>query len=281
MQRNGGYNAKKERRSIFGSSAVLTALLVILLIFAALTTATFAWFSSNRSVTAGTTEFTANNADTGGNLKIYWGATENGDGRSIEMLPITNMKPTTPVAKIEAGDLFSDMRFQTAIQNGTDNEATFSAVSDVNIGTMLLSGNTSGDTVRQEFFTVENSGSDDPTSSIRMSVKFGDIEEYRNNDIIRLAVFVADRNPTVAASYKCVGTMGYTTNGDTYYGNITNGALVVSQQKYQATTSVDLIHGLQAETKLYVKILAWFDGRQLTVDRAGGKAQVTIGVELV
>lgn len=282
MRRSGNGNAKHERLPIFRSSAVLTALIVILLIFAALTTATFAWFSSNRSVTAGTTEFTADNADGSGSVNIYWGADRNGSGLSITMKDMLNMQPTTPVYELKKGDAFGDVRFRTAIQNGEGADAEFVNAADVSVDRLLMVGDTATDP-RQEkdFFTVANVGADAIDSDIRIKAVFGDLEEFPNSDIIRIAVYVADGNPTVGASYKCCGTLGYGNNTDTYYGEITDGALVSSQSKYAAETAVDLVRGLAADGKVYIKLLAWFDGNQLTVSRSGQSAKVTLSIELI
>lgn len=282
MQSNANKKAKNGKRSVFRSSAVLTALIVILLVFAALTTATFAWFSSNRSVTAGTTEFTANNSDGAGDVKIYWGADENGSGLSITMKDMVNMQPTTPVSKLQEGDGLAAARFQTAIQNGEGAEATFASVATVATDRLVMLGDTATDpTQEKDFFTVANTGSAAIASSFRMKAVFGDLQEYPNSDIIRIAVFVASDNPTLNSSYKYCGTLGYGNNTDTFYGEIVEDALVSSQSKYAATTSVDLVQGLALNGRVYVKLLAWFDGNQLTVSRAGGKAQVTLSIELV
>lgn len=279
---NGKNNAKHERRSIFRSSAVLTALIVILLIFAALTTATFAWFSSNRSVTAGTTEFTANNSDGTGDVKIFWGAEENGSGLSIEMENMINMQPTTPVDAWAVGTVLTDVRYQTAIQSGVGEDATFSSVANVGMGRLLLVGNTStSPAVRKEFFTVANVGSAMIASGFRMKAAFGDLETDPNSDIIRVAVFVASEDPESASSYTYAGTLGHENNTDTFYGEIEDGALVSSQEKYHASNTVDLATGLAAGGKIYVKLLAWFDGNQLTTDRSGLTAKVTLSIELI
>ncbi len=284
MQSNGRSNAKNERRSAMRSSAVLATLIVILLIFAALTTATFAWFSSNRSVTAGTTEFTANNSDSSGDVKIFWGAEENGSGLSIEMENMINMQPTTPVNAWAEGTLLSDVRYQTAIQNGTGDDATFTSVANVAMGRLLLVGNTStASPERKEFFTIANLGSSPIGTNVRMKAAFGDLETDPNSDIIRVAVFVAssDSDYDSPSSYKYVGTLGHDNNTDTFYGNITDGALVSSQSKYQATNTVNLASGLAAGGMIHVKLLAWFDGNQLTVNRAGLTAKVTLSVEFI
>lgn len=286
----GSANKKHERRSLFRSSAVLTALIVILLIFAALTTATFAWFSSNRSVTAGTTEFTANNSDGAGSINIYWGATKNGEGLSIRMEDMQNMAPTTPNMALSVGDKLNKQgfKFQTAIQSGEGNDATFASVRDVSLETVTMTGRTSApagqEGERKDFFTVANVGTAAIQSTFRMKVTFpvDDLSDFPNSDILRIAVFVATENPTSLGSYAYKGTFGYYgANSSTYYGTIADGDRVNDQQTYAATDKVDLIDGLEANGKVYVKLLAWFDGHMLTVNRAGGSAKATVSVELV
>jgi len=235
---------------IFGiKRLLLTTLIMILVMLAGLSTATFAWFSANNRVSAGRISFEARTADVT-NLAIGWDVTST--EKSIEFkLPeaIGPMIPTSAptVNTTTYGDFYES--FRTASID--DETGTFNTPPDI-VRPCKLSGERAG-TVLDTFYVINRN----ETEKVLVSI-LSAIDGY-NQPRLRVAVFVDGVFVRVLMS---------TPSDGSHYGEIVNGAEADDFNTFSSNENFEL--EIEAGSYATVQLLAWYDG-VLLEDEHGGQ----------
>lgn len=247
------------------TSIVMTILLVVLCV-AALSTATFAWFSSNSTVNLTQIEFTAATNSEIGNSDLYISWNNNDiDGKyELSFAPVTTtLVPMMPKTQLEVGMSYEDFiaNFNTAGVTVTEDDAIY-----VSNGRSITPYTCSNPTnIEQGYFFVKNGKTTDAgNSKYIISIKYemtGDLQ-----DLLKVAVFNNEE------------LVGVLTNNDTvYYGNITAGTLVSETEADHdiAFLSDELSFEVTEGFTNSVRFVAWYDGVDLQDDDASKTATLT------
>lgn len=250
---------------------LLLSFIVVLLLLAALSTATFAWFSASNVVNVSVISFTASSSDeSGGDLAIGW-AQEDKDSFEIEFALNDNMKPMIPKTKPTLGqsyesfiaiisDNVSVSNFHSAAQAHSEEKGYYYAGavrSEYPTKCVSLEG--------ADVFYLINKNAD---FAQNVSVKYE--IDGENKDAICLALFADD---------VLVGIFG---GGDrVYYGDITVGA-AISEQSYAEIIqkSGEISFNVAAGATKKMRLLAWYSGVDLNNDGAE-KTAILSGLKFV
>lgn len=241
---------------IFGiKRLLLTTLIMILVMLAGLSTATFAWFSANNRVSAGRISFEARTADVT-NLAIGWDVTST--EKSIEFIvpeAIGPMIPTSaPTVNTTTYRAFYESFKTSSIDSAT---RTFNAIPDI-VRPCKLSGERAG-TISDTFYVINRNETDSVIVSILSSI------DGFNQPRLRVAVFVNDEFVRVLMSNPDEGS---------HYGDIVSGANADAFNTFGANASYEMI--IPAGEHVSVQLLAWYDGVLLEDDHGGQIANFAV-----
>lgn len=267
-------NIKATKRSMF-----ITTLLIVVLLIAAVSTATWAWFTAQTTATAVGSQITAATADAS-NLGIGWDVTEaqSGTNSEIEFAPNAGaLKPMAPVSSpTVASTNLSVFAFNEAYVDTsgvftsagrTVSPATLGALSPATGSVIHLANNAAtggtpiaGITMTMPALTVVDAG---PGTAIPTNA-------------VRVAVFVSTTG--AAGDFLYRGTLG---EGATRFGAITGSPqTAVSLSTFDASDEVQLLAGpLAPGGVIHVQLRAWFDGHLLTNPNAGGTVGMSFTFE--
>ena len=243
---------------------LITSIVMMLVVAVALSTATYAWFTSSAAVTASTVSLTAS-SNSGASIGIAWGTA--GESTSITakaaegtwdpMVPLTLTAATT-----------SDVTFTGATIRTEGGVQKFNEASSKNPFKY-----TSTDQTPVEFFHVKNL-STAATNAATVTLTLKDLTGQApaaitdDNSLLRVGVFASD---TSNGSYTLVAVMGVSANLNTEWGSVTtNGdvaSLTADNQEVKTVTSYEF--NLAANTAKYFKVIAWMDGVALNDGTAG------------
>jgi len=275
-------NTNKKENSILKSSSRLfiTTIMMVVLLVVGLSTATFAWFSSNIEVRSNELTFTAKNV-AGANIYITWDNPEemNWDEvdkstmRAIQFADPEEILPMVP--KNAPTDTTTVSQFKDSFYGATTNvQENENDPLIFNTGGMLKSpylGN-NGAATPQEYFYIING--DATSTSVSTLVTFkGD-----NMSLLRVALFVDDVFKGIVVTNNIDPTTADTHYGEIVYGEdaTTNGFNKIS---HDATEPISFtIPGIGAGQKNYVKvaIVCWYDG--VWLDESGQSKTASISL---
>ncbi len=258
-------NEKKREKSLFKASSQLffTTIAMVLLLIIGLSTATFAWFSSNIEVRSNELTFTAKNV-AGANIYITWDNPadmiwETVDKTTMRVIQFANPEEIAPMVPLSMPtDTTTVALFDASFYSGTTN-IQIAPTDPLTFNTDGYSespyiGN-NGATESQEYFYIINGDATETNVSTFITFK-GD-----NMSLLRVALFVDD-------VYKGIVVAGNIDPGtaDTHYGPIVYGADATTAgfAKIPNTTAPIsfTIPGISGTQNNYVKVavVCWYDG---------------------
>lgn len=287
---------------------LITSIVMMLVVAVALSTATYAWFTSNSSVTASTIKLTAATSNESA-LGIGWigtsaygtasnSITADAAGTYQPMVPAALAAGTTPstvgfegatIKSVNGNYVFNDdVASLTPYKfvNGASNQAFYvknlSTANDVGNLRLTVTWAEHNYSLAGEFkagttyYTLNNNtytaADPQPTSST-----FGDgiyyAEDLTNDNLVRIAVFckaTAKKTTPDSGAYLLKGVLGKTANLDTEFGDVAaNGS--VADLCTEPVKTVDHIDfgALAAENQVDMVVLVWLDGVVLDDDQAG------------
>ena len=260
MKNSNGKNILKLNLSL-----VLSIFIVVLCVVA-LSTATFAWFSSNNTVNLTQIEFTAasNNTTENGDLYISWDLNDIDKKYEISFAPATStIMPMMPKNKLAVDMTYEDFlnNFNTCGISINGNESYY--ISNGRTATPYTCSNP--DNISQGDFYVKNGMvTNSGTSKYIVNITYEMTGQLK--DVLKIAVFSND---------KLVGVL--TNNGKIYYGDIKSGTKV-SDTTFDEDISFlsgDLEFEVLENSTISMRFVAWYDGVNLLDADAGKTATLT------
>lgn len=264
--------AKKKNKLLRTGNVMLSSFLMLLLLFAGLSTATLAWFSANNRVGAGTIVFEAR-TDSGGNITIGWEKTS--VEKTIDLPTPSAIGPMVPV------------NLPTVDNLGESNATTWA-----NLAGFKGEFKTAGIDRNNKF--VENGKLAVPYSAIQDGHGFyiinhdsteATIRCYanitgENADLLRIALFTKNGNATTVdnATFTFEGLMMTDNATNLHYGVIEEGKSGDEFNKFPNVTSGADIHdnltfkiGASGANNISeIIVVAWYDGVLLNEEKAIG-----------
>lgn len=253
---------------------LITSIVMMLVVAVALSTATYAWFTSNASVTASTVSLTAatNNAAA---LGIGW--TGSAAGTVIETNRAGTLNPMAPAALVP-GTTLSNVEFKTATTKVEGDTSKFSAVSS---DSALVFDNGGSPSLVDTFYVSNLSG----TNKIEQITLTATIDVPQSAttgvDLVRIAVF----KKNASNDYVLVGVMATATNATTVYGTpaVGKNSTAVAAASVNADNPMGIftntktslaLGGLGVSASHELKVLMWMDGQALDDSKQGVAATV-------
>jgi hypothetical protein len=270
----------------------ITTLLMVVLLVAAVSTATWAWFSTNATVQAGGGELSAAQIS-GVNLGIGWGtgaaaAPQGSSSITFGAASVAAIDPMMPKTDL-AGTPFAD-----AINPAHANSFTTQTIAagGTNVGMFNGNGINATPAVLQNATAVQtiiiaNNSAFSATEGVVVRVT-GEATDGNNvlMQALRIAVFVGADAETAL----CVGTLSFG-GTDTVAGSIVGGQSPViaantsldSMPTSVAAAGFDLNAGgtgnanaINGGQFLTIRLVAWFDGLMFTNAEAGYNVEFTL-----
>ena len=250
---------------------LITSIVMMLVVAVALSTATYAWFTSNDAVTATTVTLTAESSS-GAALGIAWNGGTTGTlitaNDPATTQPVTKYKPMIPSALTVATD-----NTATNLANVTWSGATKRMDGSVekfnapytSLAPYQYNGTVSSEAV--DIFYIENLSDTNNIASITMSLN----SVSDTNAFLRVAVFTS---ASASGDYLLRAVLAANNGAATTYGTVTENANVSSITGSTSATSSYTISNLAAQQKIYFKVVAWLDGVVLNDSNAGQTATV-------
>lgn len=259
---------KSTKKSLF-----ITTIAMVVLMVVALSTATFAWYTSSSTVSATSTQISTATTSSA-NIAIGWEAQAKQTSVSFE--PATDLLPMVPTAAFEVGTTtFADAKamFTTGNYQMSGNTAVFAA-DGVGTNPWTQAEYTADDTAgaAQLYLTNYNtSQSQNVTISLTNLANVEDTPEVLN--YFHLAVFADEDSGLVfkgllgnsAANY---GTIVKDATALTGAGTIATSAVTVTLPKAEGSTG----------GSVEIALIGWIDGVELNNALAGGA--VTFGLTI-
>lgn len=264
-------------------SMVVTTIVMVLLLVVALSTATFAWYTSNNQANATATELTSATSSSA-NIALGWSATANTTTVTFEAG--TNLVPMVPFWSADDADT-ADVN-EALPTKGTSAAPSFlTATLQNNGGTYTFKENAGsatpwrqkegnvaeGGTAAETLYAINYNTAQDVTVTVSATFTADTAEGALDiKDLIRVAVVVDG---------KYIGTLG---NGSMSYAKL-EGTAWQGKESSDATTTVScdedvtftIAKAPDANGKaVTVALYAWLDGVQLGDSLAGAKASFAL-----
>ena len=248
----------------------LTAILLLLVMLAVLSTATFAWYTVINRVSGGSINFTAAINEGGGALAIGWKSTDTTsfaltfDEPNIDFYPmIPRNMPTIDATKYQD---FVSGNFNTSNQTKNSLNEWICSVPGQSISPYICTG--TADSAKQNYFYLINRSD---IYNLEVSAVY-DIIGAEINDKLRVAMFVG----TTASNQLFKGIMA--NNNDIHYGNIVSGQkvddILTMPDTYRQT--LEITFPVPKQSFVVVSLVAWLDGAIMTDEDA--EQSVTFGL---
>lgn len=246
-------------------SMLITTVLMVVVLVVAISTSTFAWYTSSNSGTASQANLTAA-ASSDANIAVGW----TNDATSTEITfdsASQTVSPMVPSQALTAEMEYANLSFQTA---PIDNSGLFGPVTTVQAdGYWTVSDGADADE-KTSFFVVNNNVNADAT--VNMTCTFATAiegEAYENNDKLVVAVFV---NGKLAGVFSKLSAYYV---GPVVQGNPNGGETGLETSTVGLTDTIEIslkkdTNGTNNYAEITVK--AWLDGQQLTQAYAGKNA---------
>ena len=243
---------------------LITSIVMMLVIAVALSTATYAWFTSNNSVQASSVSLTAKTSDQTA-LAIGWtGSTDAGTALEVS-LSNASIDPMAPV-DLTADTTEYDVAFNTATIKSDDGVLVFN--DDVTTATPVTFNNGLSNAARRDTFYVKNLSSQNAIDHVTITASFT-AGSSDGTDLIRAAVF--RKNGSDDYVLKGILATSATANGTVWGPTATKLKAeepVSGLNTYATVTSIDL-GGLAAGAQHDLAIVVWMDGTALDDTKAG------------
>lgn len=246
---------------------LLTAILSIIVLLSALSTATYAWYSAVNRAATNSISFTASSAKGGGDLAIGWSAD---DVTSFELsfdTPLDDLYPMIPinqaVLKSTTRNDFVYGNFNSSNQVQNTLGEWICSVAGQSVTPYICSG---GDN-KQEFFLINRSTDFD----LEISVVY-DITGDMLAEKLRVAIFAGGTASTMTLQ----GILAQSDN--IHYGAIMAGDMVADIPKMEGayTATLEAKFVLPKNSSTLISFVAWLDGAVMTDDDAELSAQFAV-----
>ncbi|MBO7187370.1 MAG: hypothetical protein J6V68_03135 [Clostridia bacterium] len=243
--------------------SLLMTIIMTLVLVVAMSTATYAWYTSSSAVSVSkTTVSTA----TSGSSNLAIGAEAGGNITSISMTMDKAVEPMIPTTNWTVGTTAYLTALNGFNKADIDVSGNFTdSVSDATAATIKTVTPNGGQAKNQENFYVSNRNQTEATG-ITASVTI---------DSNQLGLCVA-----IFADGKLVGVWS---NGDVQYGVVTKGAAAssINTTMTKATNPATVSSSVAALGAVEINVIAWFNGIDLTSAEAGQSATFTINFSAV
>ena len=228
---------------------LLTSIVMMIVVAVVLSTATYAWFTSNASVTASTVTLTAESSG-GTALGIGW--LDGTTGTTITANEASEYKPMVP-SDLEVGTTdFADVTWSGATTYTDGGVAKFNTPY-ASVSPYQYNGTV--DANIKDTFYIENLSTANTISTIVLTLS--DVAD--TNTLLRVGVFTSS---TANGTYTLRGVLGADEDLDTEWGEITAKGQVVADlcdDEVATVTSIEFTN-LSAQGKIFFKVVAWLDG---------------------
>ena len=249
---------------------LITSIVMMLVVAVALSTATYAWFTSNAGVTASSITLTAE-SNAGASIGIAWGTDQLAS--AITAKAPTEGSKLAPIAPATCanGVTAANVAFETATMRQSG-------------GNYVFNGPTEGHPFEyesvssQKFFRVANtSTSNIATVTLSLYDVTGSQAAADTNNLLRVGVFTS---ATSDGSYTLAAVLSVTDHQEIAYGDIVADArvdqLVASNAKVYTdddySFDLDETSNQNGQSVIYFKVIAWMDGYALNDATASSTA---------
>ena len=225
--------------------------LMIVLLFAVLSTATYAWYSANNVVGSGIITFKSSSSDVGGFLTI--GKTKTATETEISFDKPGDLSPMIPTFDGDIGNtkLGRFMQFQKTYE-GLNGAGQLVAMLDGTATTPLLLSLDG-----QKYFYINNI---DPQNSINVKVEYTVIGELAEK--LHVAMFIGEKEEDAVLMGIISGS------GTIHYGKINLGEVVADKPKMQNAykTTGSITFTVPKGDSVCIRLVAWLDGVDMKND---------------
>ena len=252
---------------------LITSIVMMLVVAVALSTATYAWFTSNDTVSASTVTLTAE-SNGGAALGIGW--VDGTTGTTITANAATTYNPMVPSALVvDTGSNtptnFTAVTWSGATTRTVGGDPVFNTPYDPAPAPYQFNGTVGGNT--KYIFYLENLSASNDINSITMSLS----NVTDANDLLRVAVFTS---ATEDGTYALRAVLSKTTAQSTEWGTVQADASVAALCSTPvSTTTTYVIDGLDAGDQLFFKVVVWLDGAALIDEYA--ETSTVVGLNFV
>lgn len=292
---------------ISNSTVKISTVIGIIVLVMALTTATFAWFSTSASITAGIGSFAAS-TEGEGDISLYWGgvadnvlvtklgSSDNNFAHADGMIPMIPNYSNEPATGVTYEDFVSQFITASIANEGSGLGDVFvTGSSEATPYTILSTENSLGGTPYDVITCVSESEEFiNNNSSISIRADFSQVKKTYNHQKLRVAVFGQKSD----SKFYYLGTLGaVTTSDETNYSIVAHGQIIkgnnISTVKPIVSTAdvgvwkvksgvkfntdkdfhyTDLSDGSRVMSAAF-KFVVWYDGNLLRDDNGGGAGE--------
>ena len=276
---------------------LITSIVMMLVVAVALSTATYAWFTSNDTVSATTVSFTAATSEAD-SIAIAWTG-NSAPGTTLSAATAgTTMQPMVPVAPTIGTT--TSTAFAASFTTGTlysnAGVPTFN-VADSYTGTPVIwettNNGASPSPASASSFYIKNMSLANDVTNIVVTATITDVDASDSiaaDELVRIAVFTRDLGTggTTASTgnYLLRGilakTAGYAATGTVSGGTLQSAiststtATVAAATGFNICKIADLDQSLKANNQVDVVVIVWMDGEALTDSTAGVEASIAL-----
>ena len=247
---------------------LITSIVMMLVVAVALSTATYAWFTSNAGVTASSVQLTAA-SNAGASIGIAWGTDELASAITAKAATGT-WSPMAP-ATATVGETAATVGFETATIRSYNGNYVFNGPGDAT--PFDYESQTS-----QKFFRVANTSTSN-AATVTMTLRdiTGNQAAADTNNLLRVGVFTST---TSNGTYTLRAILSVTDHQEVAYGDIVGDArvdqLVASNAKVYTdddySFDLDETSNQNGQSVIYFKVIAWMDGYALNDATASSTA---------
>ena len=252
---------------------LITSIVMMLVVAVALSTATYAWFTSSNAVQASSVTLTANTSDST-SLGIGWAG---GAAGSELTVALTNegIDPMAPVDLTTSSTVYT-VDFKTATIKSDAGNLVFN--NDVATANPVIFNNGLSGASKKDTFYVKNLSQANAIDHVTLTatIAANDGNAGNGSSLIRAAVF--KRATAGTGDYVLVGVLASAADASTVWGPVATklkaGEQISNLNSYATVTSIDL-GSLAAEAQFDLAIVVWMDGTALDDTKAGYGAHIS------
>ncbi len=255
---------------------LITSIVMMLVVAVALSTATYAWFTSNASVTASSITLNAANND-GAALGISW---LNGTvGTSISAnAPAAALKPMVPSALNMASG--SETTAAAIAWSGASirTDAGLQKFNTPYAGISAYTYNgTVGSTTNESVIVLTNLSASNAIQHVVLTPTIAAVQNSTHEDasaLVRIAVF---KSASSTGDFKLCAVLGSAQgSNNTAVGTVALDAEITTVTASASTTANIDLGQISANSSIYLKVMMWLDGILLVDDKASADATVVM-----
>ena len=248
---------------------LITSIVMMLVVAVALSTATYAWFTSNTGVTASMVTLTASTSDSTA-LGIGW--TGGNAGTALEVaLTDASIDPMAPESLV-ANTTEYDVDFNTATIKNENSVLVFN--DDVTSANPIVFNNGQSGASKKDTFYVKNLSGTNSIDHVTITASIAANEGNANDgsSLIRAAVFLKNGSDKYVLKGVLASAVGTAVYGSTSV--IAENLPISGLSSFATVTSIDL-GGLAATAQHDLAIVVWMDGTALDDSKAGYGAHIS------